>query len=644
MAEKIVVGETAAETQVRAKGLTWRSLLAIVFGALIVQPVAIYASLVTGQMPSLYHWAVILLWVELAGAFGSMLTKQEMFIISSIAPMVVTTAGFTGGWQQLVASTGPAAAVNLIQRMYIGTTDIAKAMGISEAIPSWWAPPPSIALEVYRTKWVFLHPAWIEPIVITVAIIFITLIANISMGFFNYEIYVAVEKLEFPAATAQADTLVALAEREPTRLRVLMFAAVMGLIYGLIYSFLPMLGMTPTTIMDFTPFLIHSLPGATFGFSMNLADYLPGFILPLPVTIAQFIGAFAFYFIGTYLITAWGLWPEEAHPEMMATWSITDILNRANLYFYTSALIGISIALATVPFILRPQTLVSAFSKLAKASTGGVSRLYVLLAMFFAASLAEVALVHYLVPNFPLYILFGLIVAWSFFASFVATNASGVTFGGFNIPYMRELIIYSSGYQGKDVWFAPITVFTGGSSIASMLKQADVVQADHMEYIKALVIVTLLMIASGFLWTELFWYVQPFPASSYPWTVYYWPQAALNFCRMQTWMWTGYLFNYNIIATFFVVGAVIYVVTYFLKVPSLLVAMLAGAGLGIPIALAQLIASIITHFVILKFIPLQTWFRYRNLIVIGFMVGGRIAATIPAALNLMMRSMWLLPY
>jgi len=617
----------------RVKGLTWRSFLAIIFGVLLLQPVSMYSSLVTGQSLSLYHWAVILLWVELARAFGSRMTKQELFIMSSIASLAIT-GGYTG------------IAIDLVKRMYIGTTPVAEATGVAKVIPQWWAPIPKIARDVYMTKLIFFHPAWIPVIIVTLVSIAIAVLIDISLGFFSYEIYVSVEKLDFPAATAQADTLVALSEGDPTRMRILYLSAIFGFFYGLFIGLLPTLGFSagPVLGIDFTKYLVVSLPGATFAISSNLLDYLPGLILPLNVTIAQFVSAFLFYFVGTHLITRFGLWPAEAHPETITTWTITDITSRAQLYFYTSALIGLSLALAIVPFVMHPKTLIQAFKKLSQVSTGGLSRLNFFLLIFIGGSLANILIVHYLVPAFPIWILLLLTIGWSFFATFVSTHVSGVTFGGINIPYLKEFVIYTSGYQGRDIWFAQFGPYTGGSWIASMLKQADIVESDPMEFIKAYIIVIVLGLFSGFLWVMLFWYVQPIPGNAYPWTVYYWPVEALNFCRFQTWIWRGYLFRYNIIGMFFVLGALLYGVFDLIKYPSVIVASIAGIGLGIPLALAQLISSLFVRFIVLRYVKKEVFNRYKNLILIGFYIGSSIATMLPVGLNLLSRSMWLLPY
>lgn len=83
------------------------------------------------------------------------------------------------------------------------------------------------------------------------------------------------------------------------------------------------------------------------------------------------------------------------------------------------------------------------------------------LAGFILSSTGGLLLVWYLVPQAPMYILIPFFFLWSFFETIVSTMMIGMTGMGFQTPYLREILIYSSGYPGYDIWFAPFPLAHG---------------------------------------------------------------------------------------------------------------------------------------------------------------------------------------
>ena len=643
------------------RGLTWRTMLAFVFATFIIQPAITYYYLISNTVLPLAGWLIIILWTELAAAFGSPLSKQEVFILLAFQ------------WV-LTGATYALYFVWPVKYMYYSTSPIVEAFGITPYIPSWWVPPRSVVNDLMTVRFVFLHPSWVTPLSITVISILLGLIANISMGYFCYGLYVQVEKLDFPAATAQAETALTLAERKSEPLRVLSISAVLGVVYNLISNFLPwFLGpymssggvaiaastaglgtggglltaqAAPLLRWDFTQLIAPILPGAGLSFTLSLIYYLPGILLPIPVSLAQVIGSYAFYFVGTHIITRLGFWPAES--EYNVSWTIDTLVQRAQLYFYVSVIIGLGLAAVFVPVLIKPKNLLRAFSSISRASSAsaeGAPPLKLLLLLFFASCSGSVLLIHFLVPNFPIWILILFIMGGSFFFSFLGTSAAGVTYSGITVPYLQQLPIYYSGYQGRDIWFAPVNIYTDGAYIAQAFKQADICEATHAEYVKTFLIVVALGLVSSFISMNIFWSISPIPSSAYPATITLWPVDAMNWARLQYWIWSGYLFRDQLIIGSFAAGALIYAIsTYLFKMPFFLISFITGGMMSPELAMAMFLGSLLGHKLAIRFLGEERFFRWRGNIVIGFTIGWGFLELLRGTLMLIGRSMWIIPY
>ena len=649
----------SSEGEVR-RGLTWRSLLALIFSLALIQPVMIYYYLISGQWFPLQAWIVILLWSQIAHYLGSPLTKQELFILLSFQWMA--------SYYAALYSMG--GAYDFLKNMYMAYSQPSHALGVAQYVPSWWVPPETEVLRIYRdVKFLYFDPVWFVPLGITLLAMIFGFIADISMGYFTYSLYVKIEKLQFPAARAAAETVLTLGERDPVHMRILMLSILFGALYNMFVSFLPYL-LGPylssggiaiyATILpiagtyDMTPILAHFLPGFGFSFTLNLMYFIPGFLLPLDICLAQFLGAFSYYSIGTYLITRFNLWPAESPYDI--SWPMMMLVQRSQLYFYASFTIGLALAAAFLPIIIRPKTFIRAFSSLGKAKGGEGEGppLNLLLLAFIGACCGGMLLVHFL-TGFPIWILALFMIGGSFFASFLGASAAGVTITGFNVPMLRELMIYSSGWADKRIWFAPVSIYAGGPGIAQAFMQADILQASKSEYIKTYIIVFFAGILVTLLFVSYLWSLSPIPSGAYPATIIFWPVDAMNWARWQVWLWTGYFFRRDLIIGGFAAGSAIYLLTSLLfHKPYFLVAFITGAFgsyLGYTMQLegtmAMLIGSIIGNKVVSHILSRKSNIPYgvfANRFYMGGAIGWSLMESIRALLILVSRSMWLLPY
>ena len=641
------------------KALTWRVYLAFLFAAFIIQPAFIYYSLITNLSLPLATWIPILVWSELANIVRAKLYKQELLLLVAFQPISLSYSLF---------------ALNLIKNTYYSYSEGVAFFGITEYIPSWFVPRGKDLVEVINSPFFFFHRAWLVPIGLQLAVLMLGLVTELVIGYLSYQVFVINEKLEFPAARAQVATIETLAERDPGLIRPLFLSALAGAIVHIIGKFIPFVigpflagGLTiyiyAMPYFDVTPYLDYLLKGSAFIIPLDPVFYIPGFLLPIRTALIQFIGAFSLYFIGGHIVTRFNLWPPES--VWTTGWGYWTLQYRSLLYFFVSFIIGLSLAAMIVPLALNPKPLIRGIQALRRSMKSGRGFISpkILLLTYIGTSMGLVLIAWWLTNfEFPIWVLLLFIVGGTFFANYIATASAGVTFLGVNVPYLRELAIYYSGYPKKDIWFVPLplsisgsigyigpassvaSVPIGGSTFAQGLFQADLLNVKHSEYIKAFIILLLISLAGSFFYTSLFWYVARIPSSAYPATIISWPVDAINWARMQVWVWSGYLFNSTWILFGLSLGSAMAAITNFLRVPYFLPIMITGALWGIPFTFAQLVASIISEKIIGPQIGRQNWMRYRPLIVMGYTIGDGLMETLRAIMILTSKSSWILPF
>jgi hypothetical protein len=644
------------------KGLTWRSFSAILFSVFIVQPVIIYFYLISNINMPLQAWITIILWAELARFMGSRLTKKEFFMLLTFQPMSLLYA---------LTFVGP------IQNLYFATSEPAIVLGVAKDVPDWWAPRGSVVQQIFNSEWVFLNSAWAKILGVNLLSQALVLCMDFALGYFNYFLFVKVENLQFPSAYAQAQTVIVLSEREHERIRAFLLSATVGFVINIFTKFVPFIlgaflygGLVSygyyVSVLDLTDYLDRFLPGATFTLSSDIVWCIYGLPLPVNIALAQFIGAFAFYFVGSHLVTSMNLWPSES--SWATGWGWSKLVERTNLYFYTSIFLGLTLAAIVIPILLRPKVFLRVFSLLRRGVVSEESRrmssfqsVYMIIILFLIPALGLSFLSWYLTDfQFPLpYILLS-IIGGTFFITYLTTASLGVTFTGIpTVPYLREFMIYESGYTRRDVWFAPIIISSGGSQIAQSLLQADLCDVKHREFFKTYLILILLGLLSSFIFVSIFWRIAPIPSSAYPSTITAWPVNALAWARGQVWIWSGYLFKETWILFGFILGSVIYVISLLFHAPYFLVSFISGGMTGFwyqpilgtsgvwfsPIAgtLNQLIGSIVSQKIMYKRFG-EKWRVLLPMVVWGYIMGDGFMEILRAVIILTTRSMWLLPY
>jgi hypothetical protein len=538
-----------------------------------------------------------------------------------------------------------------IFNLYVANSPEVEALGIAKFIPSWWAARGAQADLAYFLRDLY-SPPMLLPLILALTVSFLGLVADISLGLFAYQRFVTVEKLAFPAQTANAEAIVVLSGTDISRRRLLLVSAAFGLFYNIFSWFLPyalgvpIFQLFPRGLQDATILVEAISPGSSLGIDVTLFTILAGTIVPLKVLIVMAVSSILAYTIGNHYLVEMNLWKDWA-PGLGLGWAFF----RSQMYWWTSVTIGLAIATALAPFIVRPRGLIKLIKSFSTSISGNQFHTReipprLLLLAFLASTSAAVVLFHLLVPGFPVWVLLMLSLGWSFVATMVSTQSAGITYGGFFIPYIKESAIYFSGYRGVDAWFGRdyMLLSLGGVNIANMLKMGSICGVGVKEYIKGYIITVMATLMFGFLFVTLMWKAAPIPSYTYPFTVSGWPVMALEAARWTKWLWEGVIFKPDVILGAFLGGIVIYSISdLLLHMPWALVTILTGINLLPSITLGQFVGGIIGQ-VIPRVVGKEWWNSRRNLILVGTAIGDGLGIAMGTILLVLGRSMWMLPY
>jgi hypothetical protein len=622
----------------RGKALTWRVLLLYLFVVCVLHPILIYNWLVNGLwgLAGLNTWIFILIAGWLASRAGSPLTKGEIFALRMVDSAGLMYTGYYFAY--------------LLRNMYFANSEYTKLFGVLGEIPAFFAPLGRDFIRVSLSR-TFLDPAWLQPVLVTIIVPFVlSTVANYVLGLISYSIFVREERLEFPLAAWDARLMLALGEREPVKVRVISLAILIGAMYGFATNGLALLfgcQLIPRTMVDFTGLIENVLPGAIFAFTTDLSAYISGLILPLRYTTIQLAASAVIFVFGNYYVTVNNLWPAEAkwQPSRGFWWNF----NASTLYFWNSFAIGWGLAAALLPVVFRSKAYARALAGIARGFSGETEVRWLnprfLLAIYLAVAAISVSFVEALAPGFPVHVLLLFTLGVSLLITLLQTHAAGILTLT-SVPYMKEMLIYFSGYNGLCIWLLPAEsmLFTGGSSVAQQLLQASMLGISVREYVRIYFLLSAIGLIGSFFFTSLFWSLFPIPSYAYPYTLSGWPVEAMNFWRWRQWLWKGYLFRPHWIAVGFGLSALLYVISEFaLHNPSFPVAVMSGMLVPIHAALASFFGSLLSKLVV-AFAGEKWWNENKGYVALGFGLGDGIVSAFLILLQLLGRSIWLLPY
>ena len=632
-------------------GFNVKTVWGALFVGFVMMPGAIYLGLVMGAtLGGAAQWVTIILFVEVAKRAFVRLKPQEILILYWIAGgLVVLGGGFRMG---LGAGLFGGPFGMMIWDQYFVNSP--QAAGLAKYIPRWLTPEPGS--EVFLTR-SFLHREWLVPIAILVTCQILFVINRISLGYALFRVTSDVERLPFPMAPVYAGGAMALAEtsgrREGWRWRVFSIGSIVGVIWGLAYIAVPTLSniflVKPVTLLpipwiDFTPYLKAVLPAAPLAVVTDLWALLMGFVLPFWVVVGSFVGQIGRTLVVNPILYRMGVLRRWT-PGM--TYIPTTIAN--NLDFWISFSIGLGVVVASAGIL----SVVKAFRgrkaeglRFVPPKARGDIRIGLAFAIWAASTLGFVALVHVLVPEFPLWMIafFGFVFTPTI--SYITARMVGLTgsSAGVTFPFLRESMFYLSGYKGVAIWFAPVPMFNHGG-LAEVFKQLELVRTKFVSYVKMAALSLGIMLVCSFLFWSLIWKLGPIPSAAYPYVHRVWPY----FATMQA-MWASStlpggasliqgVIDPKIILTGLGVGGLTFSLFSALGLPiSLFYGILAGAMTWMPTAVPSFIGGMLGRYYFLKKFGREKWRAYAPILLAGYACGLGLVGMVSVATTLIAKS------
>jgi len=636
-------------------GLTYRSALALVFASLVIMPVQLYLILVSGaNIASAAVYITVILFTELSFLGGSPLTKQEIFIVYTLAGLAASNPVF----------------IAFVQRKYLVTSPFSWSFidpftrkPLPEVIPWWYVPPYNAPSTAIRS---FFHPDWVIPMVLsTFQFGVLYIIEEIALTMMLAQYAIEVENLPFPLAQVNSQMIITLTERPKEKMSIFAITATLSGAYALFLYGIPILMFAAFGVsMQLIPFpwidlttgyfgVEKIMPGAAYGIATDALAWVTGFILPLNLLVCQFISSIAVWVFGSWLALTYfrGIFPTWAE-EWKKGMSLQLVVQRATLRVWVYPQVGIIIALAALTIVFKYKSIIKAFKIFihppASIKASGYLSFKTSMLMYFGATSLSIVVFHLFVPDFPIWIAALFSIGLTFFIGIANTRMLGeaaTTLTADLAGYLWYGSVLLVGYPKVDAMlFSPVI---GGGSAAGWvqnIKTAYLTETKPIDFFKAYVIAVILYHIFSIIYVSFMWAIAPIPSSVYPATTIYWPITVINQGMFLTRQITGKPFLIaGSAALFFILGVVGNILNK-IGIPFNIVGLATGTLTLPPFATSSLIGGIIGKYVLQRYIGKEKWNENKAVIVAGVALGEGIIVGIFSAFTMMSKSTWLLPY
>jgi len=642
-----------------ADGFSVRSVIGCIFIGLVMMPASMYLSLLAGtDLGGAARWVTVILFVELARRSFTTLQRPEIFILFYMAGAAVASP-FSG----------------LLWSQYYATSEPARAMGVADQIPSWVAPSPEVIS--LRT---FFHPEWFGPILMIIMGQLLGRLDNFGLGYVLFRVTSDVERLPFPMApvgalgvTALAEGSTGDAEKQTWRWRVFSIGGMIGLIFGFFYVGFPAITGTflkqpiqifPIPFVDFTRNAETVLPATPLTLSFDLGNFLLGMVLPFYAVVGSFLGMLATWIANPILYHAGQL------PHYQPGMNAVETSFATHVDVYLSINIGLSLAIACIGFYSVYQAVrksrnnraardetdaekMTAWQRLKNPPKGrGDIPLYAGIAIYVFSTGAYIAISHFLVPSFPLWILIAYGFIYTPLISYVAARMEGVAGQWVDIPMVREATFIASqslGYRGVDIWFAPIPIHNYAGTVVSFRTQ-ELTGTKFTSLIKAELVIFPVVIVSSIIFSQYLWRIAPIPSAVYPFANQMWELRAKTDALTHSSTLGGSSMFYEAIKWPYIGGALgLGLLTYgalsWAGAPVMLgYGLVRGLGTGLAAGLIpQMLGALVGRYFFQKKFGLQ-WQQYAPVLLAGFSCGIGLVSMFSLGLVLISKAVFQLPY
>lgn len=646
-------------------GFTWRTVLGALFICFVMLPGIIFMGLMIGQdMGSAAEWVTIILFVEISRRAFITLRKQELYILKYTASQLTSVAGGL--------SLGGGMFAWLVWNRYMRNSEAFHAFGISHEIADWVAPYGEAA---YQS---FLSAVWLPAISVMLMAMMLNKLTQLSLGFIAFKATADMERLPFPLAPIHAEGAIALAETSQDKnkngYRQYCFSTgvILGVVFGLFYIAVPTLSaaflgrpiqLLPIPFLDLTTSFERWLPAGTIGLSLNLALVFVGFVLPWRIVIGMFVTAITFQIILNPIFQRLGFIPSWAPGKDAIETHVA-----AQIDLYISVGIGTSFAIAVIGFWGVFKAIGKFRSQRAKgevaADVGGfdlrklwerdIARgdppTWVALAVWIGASIGFIALSNYLVNHgvpaeerFSIWWLIGFAFLFTPINTYINARMSGIAGQHAGVPFVTEAAIFSSGFRGVNIWFAPLPIHNYGQ-MADLLKETQLTRTRFTSILKAELLVFPLMIAASFVFWSYIVGLGPIPSENYPYVQKFWPQFAQLKALWAASMQEGQSLLLESIKPGLIAFALVAALSLFGLFGALgISAQYIYGGLGAMVAyphnaLLIFLGAVLGRYVFARKFGREKWTNYTPILAVGFMAGMGLTGMFSIALNFLWTS------
>lgn len=632
------------------EGFDWKTIVGAVFIGFLMMPGSMYLQLVigTGIGPAA-RWVTIILFAELAKRSYSDLKQQEIFLLYYMAGAALHTP-FQG----------------LLWNQYLVQSDAARMLGLTEFIPSWVAPLPESPALLERT---FFHRDWLIPILLLIGTQIITRVDQFGLGYALYRITSDVEKLPFPMAPVAALGTLALAESTEERetgwkWRVFSIGGVIGLLFGAVYVMVPALSglvliepvrLIPIPWVDLTTHTEDWLPAVATGIQLDLGLVFIGMVLPFWAVIGG-LGGLIITLVANPILYRHGIL-NRWHPGMRTV----ETVFANNFDFYLSFGIGLGLAIGVIGIwhVVRSFRRQSAaergrFKDLFRPPPGrGDINFWLSIGIYVFSTSAYVLFCVWLVPNFP--VVFFLIYGFLYtpLISYITARMEGIAGQFVSLPLVREASFIAGakyfGYQGIEIWYAPIPIHNYGSATVSF-REIELTGTSIRGIIKSEIVVFPVVMIASLLFSQFIWRLAPIPSNAYPFAQELWHLQALNSLLMQTSTLEGnslffQALNWLHVGAGTLLGVALYGFLTLFGLPVMLIyGLVRGLGQSIPHGLVlEVIGALLGRFFFLRRYGTM-WRQYAPVLLAGFSCGMGLSGMFAMGITLVLKSLARLPY
>jgi len=632
------------------EGFDWKTIVGAIFIGFLMMPGSMYLQLVigTGIGPAA-RWVTIILFAELAKRSYSDLKQQEIFLLYYMAGAALHTP-FQG----------------LLWNQYLVQSDAARMLGVAEFIPTWVAPSLESSALVERT---LFDRDWLIPILLLIGTQIITRVDQFGLGYALYRITSDVEKLPFPMAPVAALGTMALAESAEERetswkWRVFSIGGVIGLVFGAVYVLLPALsGLVlmeairpiPIPWIELTGHTEDWLPAVATGIQLDLGLVFIGMVLPFWAVMGG-LGGLVITLIANPILYRHGIL-HRWHPGMRTV----ETVFANNFDFYLSFGIGLGLAIGLVGIWHVARSFAGGrtddrgrLSDLFRPPPGrGDINFWLSIGIYVFSTVSYVLLCVWLVPNFP--VVFFLVYGFLYtpVISYITARMEGIAGQFVSLPLVREASFIAGakyfGYQGIEIWYAPIPIHNYGSATVSF-REIELTGTSIRGIIKSEIVVFPVVMIASLLFSQFIWQLAPIPSSAYPFAQELWHLQALNTLLMQTSTLEGnslffQALNWIYVGAGTLLGVIIYILLTLFGLPVMLVyGLVRGLGQSTPHGLLLEVAGALLGRYFFRRRYGAMWGQYSPVLLAGFSCGMGLMGMFAMGLTLILKSLARLPY